>query len=214
MQICRRACLLPKRRRKFALLLFIVIKFAADDADQYLPSMRQAQSQIEYLICTRINAEETSEYFSSPLIGFRVAELPCFLIAVSTNGEPTLLPLTSTTLLRKNDSSTLLAANDNDQKQVRVTFLSECTRKVICDNAVTRRPLPQVEDFRTHIQNILKPETGSSRPVFKLDSKAALSPDTYAEVGCSFEFSQIKLKERRGISKEGYLIIYGMVLSV
>jgi len=92
----------------------------ADDADQYLPSLRQAQSQIEYLICTRINAEETSEHFSSPLIGFRVTELPSLLITLSMNGEPTLLPLTSITMLRKEELSTATSIKDDNDSQASI----------------------------------------------------------------------------------------------
>lgn len=73
---------------------------------------------IEYLICTRINAEGPSQQLSSPLLGFRIAEQPCFLIALSLNGEITSLPLTSTTLLRKTNVPTISAISDENDAQV------------------------------------------------------------------------------------------------
>lgn len=91
-----------------------------EDADQYLPSLRQSQSMIEYLICTRINADDPSQHFSSPLIGFRITEHPCFLIALSVNGELTSLPLTSTTLVRQTKKvPAITEINDENDSQVR-----------------------------------------------------------------------------------------------
>ncbi len=90
----------------------------AEESDKYLPSLAQSQTSVEYLICTQINGDESSLLSSSPLIGFRVTELPCYLLALSLSGEFTVLPLTSTTLVRRSKALATATPPCEEDEQV------------------------------------------------------------------------------------------------
>lgn len=99
-------------------------KLFTDDADQFLPSLRESQSYIEYLLCTRICGDELSQLCSSPLIGFRVTELPCYMVGLSSAGEFITMPLTSTTLLPKTSNFEESTVPDGCDSQLRVSWIS------------------------------------------------------------------------------------------
>lgn len=97
-------------------------KLFTEDAEKFLPSLRQSQSYIEYLLCTRISGDETSQLCSSPLIGFRVTELPCYMIGFSSAGELIIEPLTSTIVLAKASNLEESTVADDNDSQLRVSF--------------------------------------------------------------------------------------------
>ncbi|KAK7604834.1 hypothetical protein V9T40_006020 [Parthenolecanium corni] len=147
-----------------AIILPIVLeldKFAKcseEDAEKFLPSLRQSQSYIEYLLCTRISGDETSQLCSSPLIGFRVTELPCYMIGFSSAGELIIEPLTSTIVLAKASNLEESTVADDNDSQLRN------------------------QEFVNRVRTILKSESGSSRPMLKLDPNVSHASEAYAEI--------------------------------
>ncbi|XP_065201215.1 nuclear pore complex protein Nup88 isoform X2 [Planococcus citri] len=120
-----------------------------DAADKYLPSLRQIQSSVEYLICTKVTAKQSKDVFS-PIVGLHITEYPCLLIALLNNGDVSTLFLTTTTFTQNTVISPFFELSDKRQ---------------------------EVESFDVHIQNVLRPPSGISRPILKLDSNVHLSID-------------------------------------
>ena len=100
--------------------------YFTDDADKYLPSLRQIQSSVEYLICTKVSAKETSDT-SSPIVGLQITEYPCLLIALLADGEVSTSFLTSTALTQNTVVSPFFESNDKKLEVSKSFIWTLCT---------------------------------------------------------------------------------------